>query len=175
MYFGVQPKIWVSIKPKTPKSNKTQNLWGFGKERFWVFNIWKIQNLIKAIRPWKCGKPKTYLFEGLVLDFQFMENPKPSNTENVETFNGSLLLQQLPKLVSWLLVGWAPSFGSSQQREFEFPAFKPLKYRAKRVLLGLNKGNSNSSCWLLPKRGANPTKRLTSWGIGEATWNFVQH
>ena len=52
--------LGVSIKPKTPKSNKTQNLWGFGKERFWVFNIWKIQNLIKQI------------------DSENVENPKPN-------------------------------------------------------------------------------------------------
>ena len=49
----------VSIKPKSNKSNKTQNLWGFGKERFWVFNIWKIQNLIKQIDSENVENPKT--------------------------------------------------------------------------------------------------------------------
>ena len=40
--------------------------------------------LMQSARDFKeYGKPKTYFFEGLKMDFQFMENPKPSNTENV--------------------------------------------------------------------------------------------
>ena len=73
----------VSIKPKTPKSNKTQNLWGFGKERFWVFNIWKIQNLIKQI------------------DSENVENPKPNFLKDWCRIFNLWKTQNLPILKLW--------------------------------------------------------------------------